>query len=382
VDFALSAQQLDLRSHVLAFAQACLGEAGGDGRDGFRRDLWARCGAFGILGLPVPEQYGGSGHDVLSTTVAMEALGYGCRDHGLLFSMHAHLWAVVAPLLAFGTEEQKARYLPGLADGTLVGAHAMSEPDSGSDVYAMRAQAERVGEEYLLHGTKTFVTNAPVADVFVVFATVNRKRGMWGATAFVLEQGTPGLSVSKPFRKLGLAGSPMGEVVLDGCRVPVSARLGAEGQGSAIFNHSMGWERSCILASQVGRMAWQLERSVAYVREREQFGRPIGNFQLVAARLADMKVRLEASRLLLYRAAWQVHHGTDASLEAAIAKLFISEAAVESALAAVQVHGGYGFMEEYPAAGELRDAVGATLYSGTSEIQRLLIARHLGLSPT
>ena len=173
----------------------------------------------------------------------------------------------------------------------------------------------------------------------------------------------------------------MGEVILDDCRVPVGARLGAEGQGATIFNHSMGWERSCILGSQVGRMEWQLERCVAYAQERQQFGKPIGNFQLVAAKLADMKVRLETSRLLLYRAAWQVLSGGDAAMDAAIAKLYISEAAVTSALDAVQLHGGYGYMEEYDAARELRDAVGGTLYSGTSEIQRMLIARHLGLSP-
>lgn len=382
MDFTLSAEQLELRANVLAFAKDALGDATGEAGDGFRRDLWARCGEFGILGLPVPEQYGGSGRDVLSTTIAMEALGYGCRDHGLLFSMHAHLWAVVAPLLAFGTEEQKARYVPGLADGTLVGAHGMSEPESGSDAYAMRARAVKDGDCYVLEGTKTWVTNAPVADVFVIFATVNPKRGMWGATAFVIDAGTPGLSVSKPFRKLGLNGSPMGEVVLDGCRIPISARLGAEGQGATIFNHSMGWERSCILASQVGRMERQLERAVEHARHRHQFGRPLGSFQLVAAKLADMKVRLEASRLLLYRAAWQVLNGNDAALEAAMAKLFISEAAIESALESVQVHGGMGYMEEYPVAGELRDAVGGTLYSGTSEIQRLIIARHLGLAPS
>ena len=380
MDFLLSAEQLELRSNTLAFAREYLGETPAES-EGFRRDLWERCGGFGVLGLPVPDEFGGSGHDVLSTTLAMEALGYGCRDHGLLFSMHAHMWAVVTPILAFGSAEQKARYVPGLADGSIIGAHGISEPESGSDAYAMRTRAVRDGDSYVLNGTKTFVTNAPVGDLFVVFATVNPKRGMWGITAFLIDKGTPGLSVSKPFHKLGLRTSPMGEVILDDCRVPVGARLGAEGQGATIFNHSMGWERSCILGSQVGRMEWQLERCVAYAQERQQFGKPIGNFQLVAAKLADMKVRLETSRLLLYRAAWQVLSGSDAAMDAAIAKLYISEAAVTSALDAVQLHGGYGYMEEYEAARELRDAIGGTLYSGTSEIQRMLVARHLGLSP-
>lgn len=380
MDFVLSAEQLELRSNMVAFARQYLAETPSEG-EGFRRDLWERCGSFGVLGLPLPEEFGGSSHDVLSTTLAMEALGYGCRDHGLLFSMHAHMWAVATPVLAFGSPEQKARYIPGLADGSIIGAHGISEPESGSDAYAMRTRAVRDGDSYVLNGTKTFVTNAPVGDLFVVFATVNPKRGMWGITAFLIDKGTPGLGVSKPFHKLGLRTSPMGEVILDECRVPVGARLGAEGQGATIFNHSMGWERSCILGSQVGRMEWQLERCVAYAQERQQFGKPIGNFQLVAAKLADMKVRLETSRLLLYRAAWQVLSGADAAMDAAIAKLYISEAAVTSALDAVQLHGGYGYMEEYDAARELRDAVGGTLYSGTSEIQRMLIARHLGLSP-
>ena len=386
MDFDWTAEQLELRDSILDFARRGLSDGDGapdtGGADSFRRDLWKRCGEFGILGLPVPREYGGSALDMVTTTFAMEALGEGCRDHGLLFSMHAHMWAVVMPLLAFGTPVQKERFVPGLCDGTLIGAHGISEPGSGSDAYAMRARAVRDGDHYVLNGTKTFVTNAPVGDLFVVFATVKPERGMWGVTAFAIERGTPGLSVSRPFKKMGLTTSPMGEVVLDDCRVPVESRLGKEGQGATIFNHSMGWERSCILASQVGRMQHQLQACVTYAKEREQFGKPIGNFQLVAAKLADMKVRLETSRLLLYRAAWQLaKSGEGGAMEAAMAKLYISEAAVASALDAVQVHGGYGYMQEYGVERELRDAVGGTLYSGTSEIQRLLIARHLGLSP-
>ena len=285
------------------------------------------------------------------------------------------------PVLSFGSDEQKAALIPPLIDGRFVGAHGMSEPGSGSDAFALATRAVRDGDEYVLTGTKTFVSNAPVADIFLVFATVAPERGMWGITAFLIEQGTAGLSVTTPFRKLGLHGSPMSEVVLDECRVPAAARLGAEGQGGRIFTHSMAWERACILASQVGRMARQLDDALAYTGERRQFGRPVRDFQLVAARLADMKVRLEAARLLLYRAAWQHEQGEDARLEAEIAKLFVSEAAVQSALDAIQVHGGYGYMEEYGVEADLRDAVGGTLYSGTSEIQRMMIARHLGCDP-
>jgi alkylation response protein AidB-like acyl-CoA dehydrogenase len=381
MDFALDEEQTELRSSVLDFATKNLRSDHAD-PSLFRKDLWQECARFGILGLPAPPEYGGSGLDVVSTTIAMEALGFGCNDHGLLFSLHAHMWAVITPIMAFGTNDQKQRWLPGLIDGSLIGAHGMSEPDSGSDAYSLRTRAERDGDSYTLTGTKTFVTNAPVADVFLVFATVNRKRGMWGVTAFLLERGMPGLDVSAPFKKMGLQSSPMSEIILDSCRVPASMMLGAEGQGASIFAHSMGWERSCILASQVGRMDAQLQNAVRYARDRQQFGKSIGNFQLIAAKLADMKVRLETARLILYRAAWQQKVGGNVGLDSAMAKLYISEAAVQSALDAVQIHGGYGYMQEYEAERELRDAIGGTLYSGTSEIQRLLIARQLGLSPS
>jgi alkylation response protein AidB-like acyl-CoA dehydrogenase len=382
VDFALTAEQIELRANVLGFARHSLtSDVDSNGAPaGFRRDLWERCAEFGIFGLPVPVELGGSGLDIVTTTVAMEALGEGCRDHGLLFSMHAHLWAVVTPIIAFGTPDQRERYLPRLIDGSWIGAHGISEPESGSDAYSMRTRATKDGDHYILNGTKTFVTNAPVGDLLVVFATVKPERGMWGVTAFLIEKGTQGLSVSRPFKKLGLTTSPMGEVVLDNCRIPVTNVLGKEGQGASIFNHSMRWERSCILGSQVGRMQQQLDACVGYAREREQFGKPIGSFQLIAAKLADMKVRLETSRLLLYRAAWQLSQTPEGgAVEAAMAKLYISESAVASALDAVQVHGGYGYMQDFHVEQQLRDSIGGTLYSGTSEIQRLLIARHLGL---
>jgi alkylation response protein AidB-like acyl-CoA dehydrogenase len=292
------------------------------------------------------------------------------------------MWSVVMPVLTFGTELQRERYLEKLCNGTLVGAHGMSEPDSGSDAFSLRARAEPVDGGFLLNGTKTFVTNAPVADLFLLFATVDRKRGMWGITAFLIEKDTPGLTVSQPFRKMGLTTSPMAEVILEDCAVPEEARLGAVGQGAVLFNHSMAWERSCILASQVGAMEHQLEVCLRYAREREQFGRPIGDHQLVAARLADMKVRLEMSRLALYNAAWAMARDEDVEMASSVAKLYISEAAVESALDAIRTHGGYGYMEEFQVERDLRDFLGGTMYSGTSDIQRLLVARQMGLRPS
>ncbi|MDH4132772.1 MAG: acyl-CoA dehydrogenase family protein, partial [Gemmatimonadota bacterium] len=240
--------------------------------------------------------------------------------------------------------------------------------------------AERRGDHYILNGSKTFVSEAPVADLFVVFGTIDPAQGALGLTGFLVERDTPGLRVGRQIEKMGLKTSPMGEVVFEDCAVPVANRLGREGRAVSIFNDSMEWERGCILASTLGTMQRLLESSVAYARERRQFGRPIGEFQSVANRLVDMKVRLEAARGVLYRAAWAKQHGhPSAGADAAVAKLFVSEALVRTGLDAVQVRGGYGFTTEYEVERDLRDAVGSTLYSGTSDIQRNLIARSLGL---
>jgi alkylation response protein AidB-like acyl-CoA dehydrogenase len=384
MDFSWTDEQLSLRDSVLGFAREALNEGFVEREAAgiFSRDLWQACAAFGIHGLPVPEEFGGSNQDILTTMLAMEALGKGCQDQGLLFSIHAHMWSIVMPILKFGTPEQRLHYLPKLCDGTWIGAHGMTEPDTGSDAFGLRTRADRRGDQYVLNGSKMFVTNAPESDVVLVFATVNARRGMWGVTAFLVDRSTPGMSIGNRIPKMGLTTSPMAEVVFDDCVVDAGCMLGREGQGSAIFNHSMAWERSCILASTVGAMERQLETCLAYAQERHQFGRQIGSFQLVAAKLADMKVRLETSRLLLYRAAWTQASGENNALDGAMAKLYISESAVQSALDAIQIHGGYGFMKEYLVERDLRDNIGARLYSGTSEIQRLIVARHLGLSPT
>ena len=381
MDFTWSPEQLELRESVLDFARGAL--AGDvverDEAAEFPRELWQRCAEFGIQGLPAPEEYGGGGQDALSTMLAMEALGYACPDQGLLFSIHAHMWAVQTPIVAFGTDEQKERYLPRLVSGEWVAAHGMSEPGSGTDAFSLRTRAELKGDHYILNGSKTFVTNAPEADLMLVFATTDRARKMWGITAFLIERGTKGLTIGAPIGKMGLRTSPMAELFLEDCEVPLENRLGRVGQGSAIFNHSMGWERSCILATSVGAMERQLETCIRYATERRQFEKSIGSFQLIASKIADMKVRLETSRLLLYRAASSQASGGMTALDAAIAKLYISESAVQSALDAIQIHGGYGYTKEYQVERDLRDAIGGRLYSGTSEIQRLLIARNLGL---
>jgi L-prolyl-PCP dehydrogenase len=381
MDFSLTAEQDALRTAAIDFARRALNYdvIRADREGTFSHDGWHQCAAFGLQRLPIPAEYGGRGADLTTVIAVMEGLGYGCRDHGLLFSINAHLWTNSIPIALFGTEAQKRKYLPGLCDGTLIGANGATEPEAGSDVFSLRTSARRDGDAYVLNGTKTFVSNAPVADLIVAYATVNPDAGALGICAFIVERQTAGVTVGRTIEKMGLRTSPMAEVIFEDARVPVANRLGREGRGAEVFNASMEWERSCILACCLGSMQRQLEECVAYARRRKQFGQPIGKFQSVANRIVDMKLRLETARPLIYQIGWLKAQGRNAEMEAAMAKLYVSEAYVQSCLDAVQIHGGYGFTTEFQFERQLRDAVGGTLYSGTSEIQRTIIARKLGL---
>lgn len=382
MDFNLSDEQEAFRAAVVEFAGRQLNEgvAERDAAHQFSHEAWKKCAEFGIQGLPIPVEYGGQGADPLTIVIGMEALGYGCRDNGLIFSLNAQMWSCEVPIARFGTEAQKRRYLPGLSDGSIIGIQGMSEPGSGSDAFSLSTTARQDGDEFVLNGSKTFITNAPVANVFVVFATADRSKGAFGISAYLIDSSTPGISVGAPFHKMGLRTSPMSEITFNDCRVPASCLLGRLGAGMAIFNHSMEWERGIILAAAVGSMQRQLEASVAYARDRKQFGQPIGKFQAVSHRLADMKVRLEAARLLVYHLGWAMGEKKSTTpLESAMVKLFISESFVQSSLDTIRTHGGFGFMAEAGIERDLRDAIGGEIYSGTSDIQRNLIARHLGL---
>jgi alkylation response protein AidB-like acyl-CoA dehydrogenase len=335
---------------------------------------------MGLLGLPVPAEHGGGGLDGLSTALALEAFGYGCRDSGLVFSVCAHLLSCVVPMWLHGTPAQKDRYLRGLCDGTLIGVHAMSEPGSGSDAFALRTRAEREGDGFRINGTKTFISNGPVADLVIVFALTDAAKGYHGGvTAFIVERHMPGFHANEAFEKMGLRTSTIGELVFEDLRVPAEAILGGVGGGTTLFTQAMDWERVCLFASHVGTIERLLEQSVAYARTRTQFGKAIGGFQAVAHRIVDMKVQLEAARLLTYKAATQLGRTRAVSLDAAITKLYVSESLVRTALDTVRTYGGYGYMAEYEVERALRDAVGSLLYSGTNDMQRNIIARWLGL---
>jgi alkylation response protein AidB-like acyl-CoA dehydrogenase len=377
----LDDEQRSLRDSIVTFAREQLGgELDERDRDGaFSREDWHRCAQLGLVGMPVPTRYGGLGVSATTIAAALEGLGYGCADNGLIFSINAQMWACELPIAHFGSEDQKLRWLPGLCDGSLIAAHAMTEPESGSDAFALRTTATAVEGGWLLNGSKTFVTNAPDGDLFVVFATTDRSLGFAGLCAFLVTRDAPGLQVGKPFSKMGLRTSHLGELFLDDCRVSADALLGEPGAGMAIFNSSMRWERSLILAAAVGTMRRQLERCVAYARERVQFGAPIGSFQAVSHTLAEMRLRLQTSHLMLYRIAALLDAKAATDLDAAMTKLHLSEALIASSLSALQVHGGTGYVTESGLERDVRDALGSRIYSGTSEMQRNVIARHLGL---
>ena len=382
MDLHLSAEDLDLRERIIRFAQNEL-SAGATDRDRahqFPRDLWDKCGTMGLTGLPVPETYGGSALSPISCAVALEALGYGCTDGGLAFSICAHLLACVVPIWKHGSEPMKQKYLPDLCAGRLIAVNAMTEPQTGSDPFGMAARADRQGEGYRIRGTKMFCSNGPVADIAVVYAATDKSKGYHGGiTAFLVPISTPGFGVGQVFEKMGLRTSPISELVLDDVFVPDENVIGKPGGGGPVFAESMDWERALLGACHLGTMQRVLEGALRHARTRKQFGHLIGKNQAVSHKIVDMKVRLEAAKWLTYHAASVLDVSREAGLHAAMAKLYASEAFVESARTAVQVMGGYGYMVEAEVERVLRDAIGSTIYSGTSEMQRNIIARWLGM---
>jgi alkylation response protein AidB-like acyl-CoA dehydrogenase len=373
LDFAWNTEELELYERALAFAKTL-----GTHRE-FSRERWSRCADFGLVGLSVPKELGGTGLSALMTARVVEAFGEGCSDGGLLFAASAHLFACVMPIVDHAEAALARRYVPDLASGRKIGANAITEAEAGSDVFAMKTTAVRAGDHYILDGTKSYVTNGPVADTFLVYAVTHANRGFFGLTAFVVDNGTPGLVRGQAFDKVGLHSAPTGSLYLDQCRVPVANRLGEEGQGGPLFQASMDWERVCLFAAYVGAMTRDLATAMSFARDRKQFGRPIGKNQAISHRIANMKLRLEAARLLLYRACWSKDHGLSPGVDIPLAKIAISEAAVQSGLDLVQIHGSLGVTSESGIVDSLLNALPSTIFSGTSEIQRDLVARELGL---
>jgi butyryl-CoA dehydrogenase len=377
MDLELTDEQRMIQDVARDFAEKELRPIAGiiDREARFPRETVRRMGELGLMGICVPEAWGGSGGDAVGYTVAVEEVSRGCASHGVIMSVNNSLYC--APVCERGTDEQKRRFLAPFASGAKLGCFSLTEPEAGSDATNQHTRAEREGEIYVLNGRKIFVTNGREAHAALVFAQTDPGRAHHGISAFLVEKGTPGFTVVKTEEKLGIRASDTAEFLFENCRVPVADRLGDEGEGFKIALGTLDGGRIGIAAQAVGIAVAAYDASLAYARERKSFGVPIGEHQMVQWMLADMATAIEAARLLTRRAAFLEDRGLPFGPEASMAKLFASEMAMRVTTDAIQVHGGYGFITDYPVERHFRDAKITQLYEGTSQIQKLVIARHL-----
>lgn len=341
----------------------------------FPRAVVTKMGELGIMGIPIPEQYGGSGMDFTSYIIAIHEISKISATVGVILSVHTSL--CTNPILFFGSDEQTKKYVTKLASGEYLGAFCLTEPGSGSDARSLKSKAVKDGEDYILNGSKVFITNGGEADVYIVFARTNEEAGSKGITAFIVEKDTPGFIVGKDEQKMGLHGSRTVQLVFEDMRIPAGNVLGKPGEGFKIAMANLNAGRIGIAAQALGIAEAALEAAVSYARERQQFGKPIAAQQGVAFKIADMATNIEAAKLLIYRAAEMRSKGVNCGKEAAMAKLFASQTAVETAIEAVQIFGGYGYTKDYPVERYFRDAKVTEIYEGTSEIQRLVISKNV-----
>lgn len=377
VDLALSAEESDLREAARRFAAKEIAPVADrmDREDSFPREVFRRLGDQGFLGITLPEDVGGLGLSYLAQALVLEEIARISPALALSVGAHSNLFA--DNVARNGSPEQRKAFLPEAASGAAIGALALTEPNAGSDAVSLRTHARRDGDHYVLTGSKQFITNGPVADRLLVYAKTAPDRGPHGISAFLVRRDSPGFSVSKSLDKMGMRGSPTGELAFQDVRVPVDQRVGPENEGVRIMMSGLNVERAVLAAIPIGIMAECLDRSVAYAREREQFGKKIGSFELIQAKIADMYTDLAASRGLLYAALASVSTDLKSLRAAASALTFASEASTRAALAAVQVHGGYGYMRDLPLERLARDAKLLEIGAGTSEIRRLVVAREL-----
>lgn len=346
-----------------------------DEQEIFDRSIFDKMAELGLTGIPWPEKYGGIGSDFLAYAIAVEELSRVDASAGVLISAHTSLasW----PIYKFGTEEQKQKYLRPLAEGKKIGAFGLTEPGSGSDAGGMKTTARLEGDHYVLNGSKIFITNGGVAEIYVVFALTDPSQKTRGVTAFIVESDFPGFSVGKKEKKLGIRSSPTTELIFEDCKVPVENVLGNVGEGFKIAMMTLDGGRNGIAAQAVGIAQGALDAAIAYAKERQQFGKPIAVQQGIGFKLADMATSVEAARLLTYQAAWRESEGLPYGKESAMSKLFAGDTAMKVTTEAVQIFGGYGYTKEYPVERYMRDAKITQIYEGTQEIQRLVISRYL-----
>jgi alkylation response protein AidB-like acyl-CoA dehydrogenase len=377
MDFSLSPQHMEIRRTVREFADREIAPVAGEleRRGEFPHEIIRRASELGLMGVPYPEEVGGTGLDSLAYAITIEELARASGSVAIIVSAHTSLGC--NPVYMAGTDEQKERFLRPMASGEVIGAYGLTEPDAGSDSRGTRTRARRDGDEWVLNGSKRFITNAGVAGTYVVTAVTEREAESGKISAFIVPADTPGFSIGRMEEKMGLHASNTGELLFDDCRIPVDNLLGAEGEGDKLFLQTLDGGRIGIGAMALGLAQAAYEAASAYAKERRQFDRPIGSFQGVAFMIADMATQIDAARLLVYRAAWLKDCGKPYSTEAAMAKLFASEVSRQVTNDAVQVHGGYGYVAEYNVERYLRDAKLTEIGEGTSQIQRMVIARNL-----
>ena len=346
-----------------------------EAEDRFPIEVIKKMGELGLMGIPVPEAYGGSGMDYMSYIIAIHEIAKISATVGVILSVHTSVGT--NPILYFGTEAQKQKYIPKLARGEWIGAFALTEPNAGSDAAALSMRAVRQGDHYVLNGSKIFITNGGAADVFIVFAKTDPEQGSRGVTAFIVERDTPGFTIGKAEKKMGLHGSSTVTLQFDGAVVPAENRLGEEGQGFKIAMSNLNFGRIGIAAQALGIAEGALHHAIQYAKDRKQFGKPIGAQQGVAFKLADMATEVEAAKLLVYHAAFLAQNKQPCTKEASMAKLFASQTAMKTATEAVQIFGGYGYTEDYPVERYFRDAKITQIYEGTNEIQHIVISKQL-----
>ena len=377
MDFELTEEQEMIRRMVRDFAEKEIVPIAGemDEKGEFPWETIRKMAPLGFLGLPIPEEYGGAGVDNVSFAIAMEEIARASGS--IAITLDAHVSLACEAILQFGSEEQKRKYLAPLARGEKLGAFALTEPEAGSDAAAIKTRAVLSGDEWVLNGQKVFITNGSIADVVVVAAVTDPTKGHRGISNFIVEKGTPGFRPGRDEEKMGLKGSVTSQLFFEDCRVPKENLLGKEGEGFKQFLSVLDAGRIAIGAMAVGLAQAALDASIAYAKERVQFGQPIAKFQAIQWMIADMATQLDAARLLVYRAAWLKDRGVRFTREAAMAKLFASEIAERACHAAIQIHGGYGYTKDYPLERYYRDARLCEIGEGTSEIQRLVIARQV-----
>ncbi|MCQ2329062.1 MAG: acyl-CoA dehydrogenase [Paludibacteraceae bacterium] len=377
MDFNLNKKQALFQQMIREFAEKEVKPMAAeiDEQERFPMETVKKLGKIGVMGIPVPTQYGGAGGDNLMYSIAVEELSRCCATTGVVVSAHTSL--CVAPILEHGTEEQKMKYIPKLASGEWIGAFGLTEPNAGTDAAMQQTVAVLDGDHYVLNGTKIFITNANYASVFVVFAMTDKSKGNKGISAFIVEKDFPGFSIGKKEKKLGIRGSATAELIFENCIVPKENLLGEEGKGFSIAMKTLDGGRVGIASQALGIAQGAMDETVKYTKERKQFGRSIAQFQNTQFRMAELETKVQASRLLVRSAAFKKDQHVPFSADAAMAKLFAAETAMEVTTKAVQFHGGYGYTRDYPVERMMRDAKITEIYEGTSEVQRMVIAGKL-----